>query len=108
MNNYDTILKSMLAQALKHEARLSDRQIALLRWQQLADHKLRTNLGREVKLTDATWNALQSLPVGGGFVFSTTSLPPSGLPKTPMKDKVREKIERWKNKPRKHLVISFQ
>lgn len=107
MNNYDTILKSMLAQALKHEARLSDRQIALLRWQQLGDHKLRTNLGREVHLSNATWNALQALPVSGGFVFSTTALPPSGMPKPPKMDMIRERLERWKNRPRKHLHISY-
>lgn len=108
MDNYDTILKTMLARALKHEARLSDRQIALLRWQQLGDHKLRTNLGREVRLTDATWNALQALPVSGGFVFSTSSLPPTNIPNAPLKDRIRERIERWKKKPHKHLTISFQ
>lgn len=108
MNNYDTIIKTMLAQAIKREARLSDRQIALLRWQQLGDHKLRTNLGREVRLSDATWEALQALPVSGGFVFSTSALPPSGMPKKSLKDELLDKYQHWKNRPRKHLVIEYR
>lgn len=108
MNNYDSIMKNLLANAIKHEARLSDRQVATLRWQQLSDHKLTTNLGREVRLSDATWTALMSMRVGGGYVFSTTPLPPSGLPSSTLLERAGKGLVRWKNKPRKHLRIEFR
>lgn len=65
----DSIYQNLVIKELKHEARLSDRQIKMMEWSQFHDGKLRTWRDREVKLSDELFNAIASLPVQGRKVF---------------------------------------
>ena len=56
------IYKDLIKEALKHECRLSDRQIRLLEWQHISECSVRTRTGREAKISKTTYAALQSLP----------------------------------------------
>jgi hypothetical protein len=65
----DQIYEKLVIAELKHEARLSDRQIRMAEWSQFADGKMKTWRDREVKLSDELFNAIASLPVSGRKVF---------------------------------------
>lgn len=65
----DQVYQNLVIAELKHEARLSDRQIRMAEWSQFADGKMRTWRNREVKLSDELFNAIASLPVSGERVF---------------------------------------
>lgn len=67
----DSIYEALVIKELKHEARLSDRQVRMMEWDHISqDGKLRTYRDREVKLSDELFNAIASLPVQGRRVFS--------------------------------------
>lgn len=67
----DSIYEALVIKELKHEARLSDRQVRMMEWDHISqDGKLRTYRDREVKLSDELFNAIASLPVSGRRVFS--------------------------------------
>ena len=65
----ETVYQNLVILELKHEARLSDRQIRMAEWSQFHDGKMRTRRDREVKLSDDLYNAIASLPVQGRRVF---------------------------------------
>ena len=65
----DQIYEKLVIAELKHEARLSDRQIRMTEWSQFADGKMKTWRDREVKLSDELYSAIASLPVRGRKVF---------------------------------------
>lgn len=65
----DQVYQNLVIAELKHEARLSDRQIRMAEWSQFADGKMRTWRDREVKLSDELYSAIASLPVKGRKVF---------------------------------------
>lgn len=65
----DQVYQNLVIAELKHEARLSDRQIRMAEWSQFADGKMKTWRNREVKLSDELFNAIASLPVSGERVF---------------------------------------
>ncbi len=68
----DSVYEALVIHALKHEARLSDRQIKCMKWSQFHDGKLQTRRDREVKLSDELFNAIASLPVQGQRVFKVS------------------------------------
>lgn len=65
----DQVYQNLVIAELKHEARLSDRQIRMAEWSQFADGKMKTWRNREVKLSDELYSAIASLPVSGERVF---------------------------------------
>lgn len=65
----DQIYQALVIRELKHEARLSDRQIRMAEWNQFHDGMMQTWRDREVKLSDELFNAIASLPVSGRKVF---------------------------------------
>jgi hypothetical protein len=65
----DQVYQNLVIAELKHEARLSDRQIRMAEWSQFADGKMKTWRDREVKLSDELYSAIASLPVSGRRVF---------------------------------------
>lgn len=65
----DQVYENLVIAELKHEARLSDRQIRMAEWSQFEDGKMRTWRDREVKLSDELYSAIASLPVKGRKVF---------------------------------------
>lgn len=67
----DSIYEALVIKELKHEARLSDRQVRMMEWSNFTeDGLLKTWRDREVKLSDELFNAIASLPVSGRRVFS--------------------------------------
>lgn len=67
----DSVYEALVIKELKHEARLSDRQVRMMEWDHISqDGKLRTYRDREVKLSNELFNAIASLPVSGRRVFS--------------------------------------
>lgn len=66
----DSVYQALVIHTLKHEARLSDRQIRMMEWGQFHDGRLQTRRDREVKLSSELYNAIASLPVRGRRVFS--------------------------------------
>lgn len=97
MDNYESIMRNMLVQSIKHEARLSERQIANLEWNQIHDSFIRTKGGREAKLTRATAEALHSMPVYGRYVFSTSTLPPTGVPRPNKTERLMNRAEKLRS-----------
>lgn len=67
------IYQALVIKELKHEARLSDRQIRVCEWSQFKDGKIKTWRNREVKLSDELYSAIASLPVSGRRVFKVPS-----------------------------------
>lgn len=66
----DQVYQALVIRELKHEARLSDRQVRMMEWEHLNDDgSLKTWRGREVKLSDDLFNAIASLPVKSRRVF---------------------------------------
>ena len=58
--------------------------------------------GREVHLTSEEQAALQTIPVHGRFVFSTSPFEPVGSPKESLRDKIAKKIPKM---PKIHLSV---
>ena len=66
----ENVYQAIVIKELKHEARMSDRQIRMLEWCQITDDKqIRTRRNREVKISDELFNAIVSIPVQGRRVF---------------------------------------
>lgn len=77
MTNQDyQTLTELLKLELKHECRFSDRQVKLLRWDQIGECSVITRTGREVKIKAATYNALLALPRDSRCVFGKISPSP--------------------------------
>lgn len=66
----DSIFEALVIKELKHEARLSDRQIRRIEWSHISsDGMLKTRRDREVKLSSELFNAIASLPVQRRLIF---------------------------------------
>lgn len=103
MDNYQEIIRSMLAQALKKHYRMSDRQITLLQWSQVIGGTIRMRgTGREVNLTSVEQAALRTIPVKGRFVFSTSPFEPVGAPKESLRQRISKKMPKL---PKIHLTV---
>lgn len=69
----EDIYQALVIKELKHEARLSDRQIRMMEWSNFTDDGLlKTWRDREVKLSPELFNAIASLPVSGRRVFKSS------------------------------------
>lgn len=73
---YQEALSDLLMVEIQREAKLSERQVLLLEWNQIEGDKLVTKLGREVQLCPATLNALYLVRSGKKqrFIFSRAPL----------------------------------
>lgn len=96
----DEVYQAIVIKELKHEARLSDRQVKMLEWWQITDNKqIRTRRDREVVISEELFNAIVSLPVSGRKVFNTPlNSPLLEVPEcperveTPVVDDIRERL----------------
>lgn len=103
MDNYQSIIRSMLAQSLKKNYRMSDRQITLLEWNQVIGGMIKMRgTGREVHLTSEEQAALRTIPVNGRFVFSTSPFEPAGAPKEPLGKRIANRMPKI---PKIHLTV---
>ena len=87
MDDYDSIIRSLLAKQLRHECRFSERQIVMLKWSQINDDRtISTGYGdRRAKISEELYRALMAIPVRGGYVFSSSQFVPSGAGKSTIK-----------------------
>lgn len=93
MDNYQSIIKSMLALSLKKHYRMSDRQITLLEWNQVIGGTIKMRgTGREVHLTPEEQAALRTIPIHGRFVFSTSPFEPTQAPREPLGKRIAKKL----------------
>lgn len=98
---YIEVLRNLTFKTIKLETRLSDRQVAQLRWSQIHGDIIRTSRQRDCKVSREVIDALALLPQkesGVDFVFFGSSLSASEL------TEVRT-AEQTVYKPKRHFVI---
>lgn len=106
MDNYQDIIKTLLAQALKKNYRMSDRQITLLEWNQVIGGTIKMHgTGREVHLTTSEQRALKAMPVNGRFVFSTTPFAPIGAPRESTLERIKNHMPKM---PKVKISLTVQ
>lgn len=93
MTNYKAMTTALSAELLKRETRISERQLRLLRWEQIGEGKLILRQ-REVKLSETLYSALMSLPCSDRYVFGSTPLLPETEAKTGVIQFIIERISR--------------
>ena len=79
---YTEVLRNLTFKAIKLETRLSDRQVAQLRWSQIHGNVIRTTRQRDCVVSREVINALALLPrknTGVDFVFFGNSLSETDL-----------------------------
>lgn len=71
---YLEVLRGLVFRAIQTETRLSERQIAQLRWSQIQGDEIVTAYKRRAKISGEVVAALSLLPHSHSFVFFGTSL----------------------------------
>lgn len=73
---YYEVLRNLVFRSIQRETRLSERQVAQLRWEQVRGDKIVTKYHREVQMSRELVAALDLLPHSGslGYVFVGTPL----------------------------------
>ena len=90
------LYQTLVIRELKHEARISDRQVRKVEWDDFnRDGYLKIWRNREVKLSAELYNAIASLPVRGRKVFkieNDSSLPLEKMPDAPERQSIKPVI----------------
>lgn len=73
MTNYKQLCRVLTAELLKHEAKLSERQLMLLQWEQIGEGKIKLRQ-REVEISDTAYKGLLCLPANSRYVFGHSPL----------------------------------
>lgn len=73
-STYLEVLRGLVFRAIQTETRLSERQIAQLRWNQIQGDEIVTAYKRRAKISGEVVTALSLLPHSHSFVFFGTSL----------------------------------
>lgn len=75
MSAYYEVLRNLVFRSIQRETRLSERQVAQLRWEQIVGNTITTKYHREVVMSDELVAALDLLPHSNrlGYVFMGTS-----------------------------------
>ena len=71
MTNYKKLCRTLTYELVKKESRLSERQLMLLRWEQIGEGKI-IYRQREVQLSEVAYEAILSLPCSDKYVFATS------------------------------------
>lgn len=98
---YLEVLRNLTFKAIKLETRLSDRQVAQLRWSQIHGNVIRTTRMRDCEVSREVINALALLPhkdSGVDFVFFGNSLSVTDLEALRIQQEAKER-------PRRHLLM---
>ena len=98
---YTEVLRNLTFKTIKLETRLSDRQVAQLRWSQIHGNVIRTTRQRDCTISREVIDALALLPhkdSGVDFVFFGNSL---SLDELQRLGELEDRLER----PKKHFVI---
>lgn len=103
MTEADQLRRNQIAEELARQTRLPIARILLTAWTQIDGSKYTTTLGREVKLSPALADSIDTLPRTGRFIFSTSPFPPT------IPDKYLDGARAWaRRKNRRHLRIRFE
>lgn len=104
MDYYQEIIRNLVFRSIQTETRLSERQVAQLRWSQIDGDKITTPYKREVRISNETRHALETLRKRSGnkWVFMTTSLAPALPPMT----RREARAERRSQRPHLKLIWS--
>ena len=73
-STYLEVLRGLVFRAIQTETRLSERQVAQLRWSQIQGDEIVTAYKRRAKISGEVVAALSLLPHSHSFVFFGTSL----------------------------------
>lgn len=98
---YNEVLRNLTFKAIKLETRLSDRQVAQLRWSQIHGNIIRTTRMRDCEISREVMDALALLPhktSGVDFVFFGNSLSVSDL------ERLRELDDRLQRSKRRFVI----
>lgn len=98
---YTEVLRNLVFRSIQKETRLSEAQVARLRWCQIKGNTIRTTRNRDCKVSREVVDALSLLPhreTGVDYVFFGNSLSKSDL------DEVRT-FEQVKNQPKRRFFI---
>ncbi len=91
MTNYKRLCRMLTAELLKHEARLSERQLMLLEWNQIEDCKIIMRQ-REAQISEIAYQAILSLPSNSRFVFGASPFRPNYGEEQNWKEKILARL----------------
>lgn len=91
MTNYKRLCRMLTAELLKHEARLSERQLMLLEWKQIDEGKIIMRQ-REAEISEVAYQALLSLPSNSRFVFGSSPFKPNYGEEQNWKEKILARL----------------
>lgn len=102
---YLEVLRALVFRSIQVETRLSERQVAQLRWSQIQDDEIVTVYKRRVKMSRELLSALSLLPHTNRYVFFGTSLAhrPESEAMRDLKRQFAEEDARKHKKPRHFL-----
>ena len=97
---YGEVLRNLTFKTIKYETRLSNRQVAMLRWSQIKGDTIRTTRMRDCKISREVMDALALLPHSSSvdLVFFGNSLSHEEI------ERLGE-LERQLQKPKRRFVI---
>lgn len=87
MTNYKKLCRNLTYELVKKESRLSERQLMLLRWEQIGEGKIILRQ-REVRISETAYEAILSLPCSDSYVFAHSPLTPVLTDKMTIKERI--------------------
>lgn len=91
MTNYKKLCRTLTYELVKKESRLSERQLMLLRWEQIGEGKI-IYRQREVQLSEVAYEAILSLPCSSKYVFSASPSTPVLTDTMSIKERILARI----------------
>lgn len=98
---YTEVLRNLTFKTIKLETRMSERQVAMLRWSQIHGDVIRTSRDRDCKVSREVIDALALLPhkeSGVDLIFFGNSLSSDEL-------RMTRELENRSNQPKRRFVI---
>lgn len=75
MTNYKRLCRQLTVELVRKETRLSERQMMLLRWEQIGEGKIILRQ-REIQISDVAYQAIMALPCSDNYVFGHSPYTP--------------------------------
>lgn len=104
---YYEVLRNLIFRSIQKETRLSERQVAQLRWEQINGAQIITQYGRRVEMSKELVDALALLPRQESNRYVFFGSPLLHLNETEEMREIRESL--WRNhKPTSRKFVIFQ
>ena len=91
MTNYKRLCRQLTAELVQKETRLSERQIMLLRWEQIGEGKIILRQ-REVEISKVAYEAILSLPCSDRYVFGHSPMTSIEADKMTLKEMILSRL----------------